>query len=321
MNVLITGGCGFVGRHFSKRFCDLCYNVTCIDNLTSSGSLHPNIWPNHLKCKIVFINDDCKNYFKSKNESFDLILHLAAVVGGRVLMENDPICIAENLTIDVELFKYAIKQPPKKLIYFSSSAVYPIKYQNDGILKLSENMLNFNDFIGIPDLTYGWSKLSGEYLSKIMHEKYGLNIACYRPFSGYGEDQDISYPFPAILTKIMNADKTIQIWSNSVRDFIYIEDVIDCVLKTMNNIDNADALNIGTGIGTSFEELTSKMCELLNHDAVIEVVNDKPKGVHYRVSDSNKMNSFGFTPTTSIENGIVMCSNFLKINKNHAILE
>ena len=68
---------------------------------------------------------------------------------------------------------------------------------------LSEDLVSFDQPIGVPDLTYGWAKLTCEYLAKIAHEKHGLKSICYRPFSGYGEDQDLSYPFPSICKRVI----------------------------------------------------------------------------------------------------------------------
>jgi GDP-L-fucose synthase len=284
----------------------------------SESSLNPDDWPDHLKSNseyFTFINKDCREYFKYENqEKFNLIIHLAAIVGGRSTIENSPIDVGEDLAIDAEMFKWAIKNRPDKIVFFSSSAAYPIKYQKDDEKKskLSEDMINFNsDDIGIADLTYGWSKLTGEYLAKLAHEKYGLNIVCYRPFSGYGEDQNVAYPFPSIINRVLNKESPINIWSNTYRDFVYIEDVIDCLLKTMDLITDGSSINIGTGIGTSFKELVEKMCKLYNHDAPINILSNKPTGVFYRVSNINYSESLGYTPKTTLDEGITICANYL----------
>jgi GDP-L-fucose synthase len=320
-NVLVTGGAGFVGRHICKRFTDLKCKVICIDNLISESSMIPENWPEHLICNplyFTFINIDCREYFKSEEqERFDLIIHLAAIVGGRCSIENSPIDVGEDLSIDAEMFKWAIKNKPNKILFFSSSAAYPIKFQkdNDSKSKLSEDMIDFNsDTIGMADLTYGWAKLTGEYLAKLAHEKYGLNVVCYRPFSGYGEDQNVAYPFPSILTRVLNKESPIDIWSNSYRDFIYIEDAIDCVLDTINLINDGSAINIGTGVATSFKELAEKMCKICGHEVPINILSNKPSGVFYRVSNTSYSESLGFIPKTSLEIGIRRCANYLLKN-------
>ena len=63
---------------------------------------------------------------------------------------------------------------------------------------LTEDMISFDLELGMPDMSYGWAKLTCEYLARLAYEKHGLKSVCYRPFSGYGEDQDDTYPFPSI---------------------------------------------------------------------------------------------------------------------------
>ena len=169
MNILITGHKGFVGRYFVQRY---------------SG--HNNIIGIDLK-----EGNDVRDFFKKDQTSFDLVIHLAAVVGGRQTIENSPISVAVDLSIDAELFSWCLRTKPKHVIYFSSSAAYPISYQyRDSGIKLKEDMINL-DNIRSPDLTYGWAKLTGEYLAKFIINE-GINTTIFRPFSGYGSDQDLS---------------------------------------------------------------------------------------------------------------------------------
>ena len=119
-------------------------------------------------------------------------------------IEGDPLKVATDLAIDAMLFNWVVKEKliPRKLLYFSSSAAYPIKEQTSSNNRLlSENMIDLNKKIELPDMTYGWAKLTGEYLAQFAAEKYGLNVVIYRPFSGYGEDQDFTYPFPSVIRR------------------------------------------------------------------------------------------------------------------------
>ena len=109
---------------------------------------------------------------------------------------------------------------PAKTLCFSSSAAYPIKFQreNDYVL-LHEDMIDFEDDIGMPDMSYGWAKLTCEYLARLAYEKHGLKSVCYRPFSGYGEDQDDSYPFPSICKRALakRGSKVLDVWGAASR--------------------------------------------------------------------------------------------------------
>jgi nucleoside-diphosphate-sugar epimerase len=315
---LITGGCGFVGRHFAHRLAFLGHDVWVVDNLASSGALHPDAWPLHLRCEARFIQMDVRDFFNAgpKDQDYELILHLAAIVEGRAVIENDPLAVAEDLAIDAMFFKWvtSLDTLPRKVVYFSSSAAYPVALQTvESPHALHEMAFHFSGslpkdlWIGLPDLTYGWAKMTGEYLACIAHKTYGLNVVCYRPFSGYGEDQHPSYPFPAILNRVLNGDDPVEIWSDSVRDFVYIEDVVDCVLSTMRKVNDGGAVNIGTGTGTSFASLVQTMAGVVGRPATARVRAEKPQGVYYRVADTRRLASLGYKATTSLSEGVQKC--------------
>lgn len=321
--VLITGGAGFVGKYFCKRFLSLGYDVLCIDNLMSESAKHPDAWPEHLACAgsdaFSFLQADCRSHFRDDKtfaDYYDVIIHLAAVVGGRAHMESSPLEVSEDLSIDAAFFNWLTKltQKPGKVVYFSSSAVYPISLQTfDKHIELYEDLLNFtHDSIGVPDVTYGWAKMTGEYLASVAHEKYGINIVCYRPFSGYAETQNEVYPFIGILTRVLRHEDPVEIWSDSVRDFVYIEDVVDCVLHTMTHVSDGSALNIGSGRAVSFSELAKLMMEQVGYEGSVKVLDDKPKGVFYRVANVDELDKYNWKPTVSLESGIARAIKFLQ---------
>jgi nucleoside-diphosphate-sugar epimerase len=309
-NCLITGGCGFIGRHFTKKMVDLGYNVTIVDNMCSNSALLPSNWPKHLKCDYKFVKDDILEYLRTTDSSFDIIIHAAAIVGGRETIENNPLLISYNTTIDNELFRWIEKHSVKNLIYFSSSAVYPISLQSTEYhrkLKLDDIDIQNNN-IAMPDLSYGWSKLTGEFLLYILSKRVNTNISIYRPFSGYGEDQHDSYPFPSIMKKVLENNSSIDIWSDAVRDFVYIDDIVNYVLDTCFHNEKIRILNIGTSIPTSMSELANKIAKLVfNKTIKINILNNKPKGVYYRVSDDNSnytWNSLEYGIQKSLDSGL-----------------
>jgi len=319
---LVTGACGFVGRHMVKRLVDDGWSVTGIDNMISSSALYPGVggdfwrggkWPVHLKCNFKFEEIDAQTFFARSPEfqKFDLVVHLAAVVGGRVMIDEAPLAVAEDLVIDAMMFNWATKAKPGKIIYASSSAAYPTCLQTSDELmqkRLEETDINIgSDWIGNPDMSYGWSKLTGEFLAKLAHEKYGLNVACFRPFSGYGEDQHETYPFPAIMQRVINRENPLTVWSDTVRDFIHIDDCINGMLQMSEHINDGSAVNLGTGVATSFSTLARKMADSAGYNPQIEILQDKPTGVFYRVANVTKSTSLGFKPKKSLEEGIKFC--------------
>jgi len=308
----VTGGCGFVGRRFVRRLLRDGYAVTIVDNL--STGLSAEQWPPHLAIpadparRATWIIRDFRDYARDAVAEFDLIIHLAAVVGGRMTIEGDPLAVATDLAIDATFFNWVVRARPLpgKVIYFSSSAAYPIRYQGTAASRtLSEDMIDFSRDIGVPDLTYGWSKLTGEFLARQAVEKYGLNVVIYRPFSGYGEDQDFSYPFPSVIRRINRGEDPIVVWGSGrqTRDFIYIEDIVDAVLQTMNRLQPGEAINLGSGVATSFVALAERAAAIAG--AAVSVVPDrtKPEGVFARVADCARMHRL-YRPTTTLDAGI-----------------
>lgn len=306
-NVLITGGAGFVGKHFVKRLLADGCRVTVIDNLCSTGSRFPDEHPN-----LICIKLDCRTFFANSSLcEFDTVIHLAAVVGGRLKIDGDPLAVATDLAIDADLFNWLSRVPKKpQLLYFSSSAAYPIRWQQRPALPggLTESLLRFDGVhqgVDFPDQTYGWSKLCGEYLAAVASRQYGLDVKIYRPFSGYGPGQSFDYPFPSIVRRVMNGENPVTVWGSGdqLRDFIYIDDVVDAVLETKNRLASGEALNLGSGVGVSFKELALRTAHVLGREITIVNNPTKPEGVFARVADVTKMSRF-YTLKIPLEEGI-----------------
>ena len=243
MKILITGHKGFVGKYFCEKYKD--HDITGID---------------------IAEGNDARDFFKHNEEYYDLVIHLAAVVGGRATIEGSPLSVAVDLSIDSELFGWALKTKPGRIVYFSSSAAYPIEkqYRNSNY-KLKESDINLDD-IRNPDLTYGWSKLTGEYLAQFA-QAAGIKVNIFRPFSGYGTDQELSYPFPSFIDKSKKKLDPFEIWGDGeqVRDFIHIKDVINAVDEAIKQ-DIQGPVNLGWGRPTSFNELASMVTKFNKYD-------------------------------------------------------
>ena|ERR1700719_819505 len=321
MKVLVTGGCGFVGRAFAKRLLDDGHQVAIIDNMYSGVELYdwmfkPNGWDpaNRSVPNLQLMIGDCRSFFASappgslwSASRFDLIIHCAAIVGGRVKIEDDPLEVATDLSIDSEFFRWVTKaKPMPKVVYFSSSAVYPLELQTKAThCLLYESLVNFETYrVSKPDSSYGWCKLTGEYLAKFAHDKYGLDVAIYRPFGGYGEDQSLHYPFPSIVRRVVEGHDPVVVWGSGeqARDFVHISDVVSCVLETYDKL-SGKVLNIGTGISTSFFSLAEQVVTAAGTRA--SVINDplKPEGVYSRVADVHEMSKL-YKPKISLTEGI-----------------
>ena len=289
MRILITGHLGFVGRSFLRHL----------------GNGH----------EIVGIDlkegNDCRDYFKHSTQVFDLVIHLAAIVGGRETIENEPLSVATDLSIDSEFFNWVIKTKQPRVVYFSSSAAYPVHLQLPELkYQLKESDINLDD-IRLPDYTYGWSKLTGEYLAKFVRQS-GTKVYVFRPFSGYGADQDLTYPFPSFIDRINRKVSEFEIWGDGtqVRDFIHMDDIVEAVMTVVDNDIEVDALNLGSGIATSFNDLAETMFKISGHTPPngVKHLIGKPIGVSYRVCDPTLFNSI-YKPKYTLEERIEMILN------------
>ena len=224
-----------------------------------------------------------------------------------MMIENEPLALAVDLAIDAEFATWAMRTEQPYVVYFSSSAAYPIELQTLAKKKkLKEKDINFNK-IGKPDMTYGWTKLTGEMLMSYLREE-GTKVLTLRPFSGYGTDQDLDYPFPSIIQRaILNANP-FNIWgkATTTRDFIHIDDVVDATIEMVKNECN-QTVNLCTGRPTTFLELAKIAMKTLGYEKTsagrFKVLTDKPAGVAYRVGDPTMMSDY-YTPKISLEEGV-----------------
>jgi nucleoside-diphosphate-sugar epimerase len=326
IKILVTGGCGFVGRNLIKKLLENSNNlVVCVDSLEPfTGCKHPSEWPEFSPLdfsNFEFRHMDCRLFFANDLSYFDEVFHLAAMVGGRLMIENNPLAVGEDLSIDSLMFSWCLKSKVKKVINFSSSAAYPVEFQRYNSYRLlKETDINLeDDRIGMPDLSYGWAKLTCEFLGKLAYERHGIQSVVYRPFSGYGPTQDDTYPFPSIIKRGLSFNSTKEkeffVWGsgNQMRDFIHIEDCIKGVLLTKDKIVDGSALNLSTGRLTSFKEFASIVLDELGIDGVNVIgTSDKPEGVFARGGDTSKQIELGFEYEIDFRHGIRGSLDYLK---------
>jgi UDP-glucose 4-epimerase len=335
---LISGGCGFVGRNMVKRlYATTTDRIIFVDDL--SVGTHPSTWLAAEKTgeiadlelfgddgRLVFVKDDFRHtlraltadnsYFRTRYglpvDGFADVFHFAAIVGGRATIDGDPMKVALDLAIDAEFFYYITRHRPERVLYPSSSAAYPVSKQTESdAIRLRESDIDFTN-MGEPDMTYGWSKLTGEYLAKIAAQHYGVSITCIRPFSGYGEDQDFSYPVPAIARRAARREDPFEVWGSGYqgRDFVHIDDVLDCVLLAMQKITDGTAINIGMGRLSSFREVIGIFAKIAGYEPTIKPLLDKPVGVHSRYCSMDFVEqTLGWKAKISLEEGLTRVYN------------
>lgn len=293
MKVLITGAAGFLGRAFTKRHFELGDDVWGVDNLSSGGSYWPPIesdrrWTMDLGDLLM---NDGPGYGLEKADGFDLAYHFAAPVGGRLKIEGDPLFNADSLRLDSAFFRWAVKHV-KQVVYPSSSAVYGTAYQGNDALLLHEEMFDpAGPVWAAPDEMYGFTKMAGEVLAW-KSAAYGLNTLCIRPFSGYGEGQSLDYPVPSIAQRALNKDDPLVVWGSGyqTRDFVHVIDLVEATVKrAQRGTTGYAAMNIATGVETSFVKIAQMCAEIADYDPEIITDESKPEGVTRRFGYAGRM--------------------------------
>ena len=287
MRALITGHRGFIGRHITHALHKAGYATTGIDTVNE-----------HMDVRKLAL------YSQEIDERYDLVVHAAALVDGRETIDHKAALLgAYNLQLDGALFEWALRARPGRIVYFSSSAVYPIALQNPpyGPAPLVEE--RFGCGWSPPDQTYGWVKLTGETIAAEVRAA-GIPVTVVRPFSGYGEDQDACYPFPAMITRAARRDTPFTVWGDGkqVRDFVHVDDICGAVLALIDaEVDGP--VNIGTGLPTSMDDLARECMRQVGYTTQIRHRDDKPSGVRFRVADTRKLRQF-YEPKVSLEEGV-----------------
>jgi UDP-glucose 4-epimerase len=323
---LVTGGCGFVGRNVVRRLLRDGRSAWLVDDL--STGIDPDRWlpvrtrselaPGVVRYgagaqEVIFLRGDARDFFGGRlagglaEPAFGDVFHFAAVVGGRATIDGNPLAVAIDLALDALCFNWAVRKRPERLLYASSSAAYPVDLQGEsGAVALREGDIQFGGRLGQPDMTYGWSKLTGEYLARIAHRHYGLHVACVRPFSGYGEEQDLTYPVPSIALRAARREDPLTVWGSGLqgRDFVHIDDCVEAMLRVLDRVEDGSAVNIGSGKLVNFREVARLFARLEGYEPRVAPMEDKPVGVHSRYANIEHMRAtLGWTPTISIEEG------------------
>lgn len=283
MQVLLTGHKGFVGRHLHAAMDARGWDVHGVD-----------LDPRH---------SDALDLFRYSDDVYDLAVHCAAIVGGRASIDGSPLGVATNLGLDSWYFRWLVRNKIPRAVYFSSSAAYPVSLQQPGdIHRLVEDDIDLSH-PGKPDATYGLAKLTGEQLVPVV-EAHGTRMTVLRPFSGYGEDQDQAYPFPAFIRRAREHQDPFEVWGDggSTRDWIHISDLVGATLAAVDK-DVRGPVNLGWGRATSFDELAGYVTQAAGYSPPVKHLTSAPQGVHHRVCDPKRMLAF-YDPQVTLEEGI-----------------
>lgn len=279
MKVLIAGSSGFIGQQLQRHYSKTKDEVRIFD---------------------IAYGEDARDFFRTSRESFDLVWMMAGVIGGRRGIEGQPLSVAVDLSIDAEYFNWIERVKPTHAVYMSSSAAYPTSLQMDPGYRLREDDIDLANVMN-PDYTYGWSKLTGEYLAQFVTQ---TKMHIFRPFSGYGGNQALDYPFPSFIDRAKRKKDPFHIWGDGkqVRDFIHIVDLVNAMFAAIDQ-GVEGPVNLGWGRATSFNELAEIVCAEAGYSPEFQHLLTEPVGVQYRVCDNSKMLDF-YQPKISLEEGV-----------------
>jgi len=322
---IVTGGAGFIGSHLVKRLIDEGREVIIIDNL-SSGKLE-NLFNLGLKSSnFEFKKIDLTDYYQTLEALRDgeIIFHLAARIGGiKYLHENEKaelLTLQENLTIDANVFRGCAERKIKKIIYPSSSAVYPLDKQFSFGTVFSEDDFSFESMAKNPkfkfktsinpDGGYGLAKIMGEIQLNLMKN---IKIGIARIFNVYGENEPLderSHAISDLIRKAINYPKgEFIIWGNGkqTRDYLYVSDCIDVLLRLEEKISENSPLtvNIGSGKATSIKEIAEKIIRISGKEIKPRYDLEKPVGPISRTAEINKAKTLlNWQPKISLDEGL-----------------
>lgn len=296
MNVLITGGCGFVGSQTVKQCVENGMNVSVIDNL-STGSIN-NIKP-YLQDVQFFNQDICEPLGEIFHQSKpDAVIHLAAQASVPKSKKNFFYDARVNILGTLNVLSFASQYDVEKMVYSSTSAVYG----EPEYLPVDPNHRT------APKSPYGISKLASELYLKNNLRLTGIPYTVLRYGNVYGPGQNIQGEggvvaiFAHKLTRGMKP--VIYGDGEQTRDFVYVEDVARANVMAVHHGNNC-VVNVSTGISTSLNELWNLMTELENLQIKPVYKKAKDEDIKHSLLDSSSARThLNWEPLTSFKKGL-----------------
>lgn len=290
MKILVLGGSGFIGRNLIYRL------KNEHELIIFSNADNPQIAND-----FEFVVGDFTNseLVSSILNDVDLVIHMvSATVPSSISYKDD---IEINIMGSLQLFDLMVQNDVNKIIYFSSGgAIYgnpinnPVK--EDSPLK--------------PISSYAISKMVIERYLELYNRKYGLRSLVIRPSNPYGPGQSVSGS-QGVIARVMyqiKNEETISLigGGRAIRDFIYIDDLIDITQKMINDFKDG-IYNVGSGIGYSIESLIRLIEKVSGKNAIVKKIPARPQDVDSIVLDIQKVkNTFNWSPHIPLDIGVSM---------------
>lgn len=291
--IVLTGGAGFLGRHVR-------------DELLALGA-HDIVVPRRAEYDLTLESAVGRLY---DDHSPDVVIHLAAVVGGIGANRANPgKFLYENLVMGVQLMEYARRADVQKFVSIGTICSYPkftpVPFHEDDL------------WSGYPEETnapYGLAKKMLLVQGQAYRAQYGMNAIHLLPVNLYGPwdnfDPGSSHVIPALILKTQEAidrgDAEITCWGDGTptREFLYVEDCARAIVAATKSYDAPEPVNIGAGFEISIKELAVLITELMGFEGEIRWDTTKPNGQPRRCLNVERASEFGFRASTHFREGL-----------------
>jgi UDP-glucose 4-epimerase len=308
LNILVTGGAGFIGSHLVDKLLSLGYKVTALDNLRN-GKLE-NISEAGKNSNFKFINGDILDAktCETASDKMDVVYHLACL-GVRHSLHSP----FENHRVNAEgslnVLEAARKNKVRKFFYISTSEIYGDIKQ----FPIDESG------VPLPKTVYGSSKLAGENYTYSYFQCYGLDATILRIFNNYGPrahyEGDAGEVIPRSIVNMLYDKKPIIFGDGSVtRDFFYVKDTASALAQLLDHPNLAgEIINIGTGEEITMKHLLETLIAQMKTKMSIEYMDDRPADVPRLWVNANKFRKITkFKSDYSFEEGLLETINYYK---------
>lgn len=310
--ILITGAAGFIGFHLSKTLLNQNCSIVGYDNLNDyyDVRLKQDRLAQLLSYEnFTFIEGDLVDKemleIQFKGQSFDMVINLAAQAGVRYSIENPETYIQSNIIGFFNVLECCRHYPVKHLIYASSSSVYGAN---------KKIPFSTEDKVDHPVSLYAATKKSNELLAYSYSKLYDIPATGLRFFTVYGPygRPDMAY---FSFTKAIIEGQPIKIFNHGdmYRDFTYIDDIVEGIIKLMPHIPTPDennarykVYNIGNNQPEKLMDFVQTLEVCIGKEAKKEFCPMQPGDVYQTYADvADMMEEVGFKPSTSIQEGLL----------------
>jgi UDP-glucuronate 4-epimerase len=304
MNVLVTGGAGFIGSHLVERLLGEGHRVVCLDNFDDfydpalkRRNLARALQDPSFKLVERDLRDEGGLIKILAREKIDGVAHLAARAGVRPSVQNPALYADVNIRGTICLLEACRENGVRRFLFASSSSVYG----NSSQVPFSED-----DPVNHPISPYAATKKAGELLCHTYYHLYGMDVACLRYFTVYGPRQR---PEMAIhhFTRSIQEGRKISLFGDgsSRRDYTYIDDAVDGTVAALFREHGFQIYNIGESQTISLGELIRAIEEQAGKKAILEYLPEQPGDVRQTFADIRKAKEqLGYNPQTKIREGL-----------------